>query len=208
VSPQSKRSWVAVLIVVALVAVAFGINRATSNDKSDAAGAGPSRQELIAKANLPDCPTTTGSGAVDNGLPNVTLPCLGNGPKVDLAKLRGPTVVNIWAGTCPPCRAEAPLLREFASKAAGRVSVLGVVDGEYPAETWDDALDASRGLALRYPSVFDEKGKLVTWVRSAGIPVSLFISADGQVAYANIGQLKDGDLERLAKTYLDVEIAA
>lgn len=207
-SPQSKRSWIAVVVVLVLVGVAFGVNRATKGKQSDAAGAVPSRQELITRANLPDCPTTTGSGAVDHGLPNLTLPCLGNGPKVDLAKLRGPAVVNIWAGTCEPCRTEAPLLRAFAAKAAGKVSVLGVVDGGYPAETWDDALDASRGLALRYPSVFDEKGKLVTWVRSAGIPVSLFIGAEGQVAYANIGQLKPGDLERLSKKYLDVEIAA
>jgi thiol-disulfide isomerase/thioredoxin len=208
VSPHSRRSWIAVAVVIVLVGVAFAINRATESNKSDAVGSIPSRQELIAKANLPDCPTTTGSGAVDNGLPNLTLPCLGNGPKVDLAKLRGPAVVNIWAGTCPPCRAEAPLLRDFASKAAGQVAVLGVVDGAYPAETWDDALDASRGLALRYPSVFDEKGRLVTWVRSAGIPVSLFVDVGGKVAYANIGQLKPGDLERLAKKYLDVEIAA
>jgi cytochrome c biogenesis protein CcmG/thiol:disulfide interchange protein DsbE len=208
VSPQSKRSWIAVVVVLVLVGVAFGINRATTSNKSDAAGAIPSRQDLIARANLPDCPTTTGSGAVDNGLPNLTLPCLGHGPKVDLAKLRGPAIVNIWAGTCEPCRTEAPLLRDFAAKAVGKVSVLGVVDGGYPAETWDDALDASRGLALHYPSVFDEKGKLVTWVRSAGIPVSLFIDSDGKVAYANIGQLKPGDVEQLAKKYLDVEIAA
>jgi thiol-disulfide isomerase/thioredoxin len=207
VSPQTKRSWIAVAVVIVLVGVAFAINRATESGKSDDAGAIPSRQELVARANLPDCPTTSGAGAVDNGLPNLTLPCLGNGPKVDLAKLRGPAIVNIWAGTCQPCRSEAPLLRDFAAKAAGKVSVLGVVDGAYPAETWDDALDASRGLALRYPSVFDQKGKLVTWVRSAGIPVSLFIGADGTVAYANIGQLKPGDVERLAKKYLDVEIA-
>lgn len=207
-SPQSKRSWIAVAVVIVVVGVAFAVNRATKSDKSNAVGSIPSRQELITRANLPDCPTTTGDTAVDNGLPNLTFPCLGNGPKVNLAKLRGPAVVNIWAGTCESCRAEAPLLRDFAAKAAGKVSVLGVVDGAYPAETWDDALDASRGLALHYPSVFDQKGKLVAWVRSAGIPVSLFVGADGKVAYAHIGQLKTGDLQTLTKKYLDVEIPA
>ena len=194
------------MVVVVLVGVAFAINRTTKSNSSDDAGAVPSRQELIAKANLPDCPTTSASGSVEGGLPDLTLPCLGHGPKVNLSALRGPAVVNLWAGTCPPCRAEAPLLRAFAAKAAGKVSVLGVVDGAYPGETWDDALDASRGLALRYPSLFDQKGKLVTWVRSAGIPVSLFVDSSGKVAYANIGELKQGDLERLSKRYLDVEI--
>jgi thiol-disulfide isomerase/thioredoxin len=204
---RNKRSWVAIAVVIVLVGIAFAINRATKSNSSDDVGSVPSRQELVAKANLPDCPTTSGKESVANGLPDLTLPCLGNGPKVDLSKLRGPAVVNIWAGTCPPCRAEAPLLRDFAAKAAGKVSVLGVVDGAYPGETWDDALDASRGLALHYPSLFDEKGKLVTWVRSAGIPVSLFIDSSGRVAYANIGELKSGDLERLTKQYLDVELA-
>ena len=208
---QNKRSWIAIAVVIVLVGIAFAINRATQSNSSDDVGAVPSRQELIAKADLPDCPTTSATGSVDGagkqGLPDLTLPCLGNGPKVNLSKLRGPVVVNIWAGTCQPCRTEAPLLRDFAARAAGKVGVLGVVDGAYPGETWDDALDASRGLALHYPSLFDQKGKLVAWVRSAGIPVSLFVNSEGKVAYANIGQLKAGDLERLTKQYLDVEIA-
>jgi thiol-disulfide isomerase/thioredoxin len=209
---QSKRSWIAIAVVIVLVGIAFAINRATKSSTSDDVGAIPSRQELIVKANLPDCPTTSATASVDRavsqGLPDLTLPCLGNGPKVNLSKLRGPAVVNIWAGTCQPCRTEAPLLRDFAARAAGKVSVLGVVDGAYPGETWDDALDASRGLALHYPSLFDAKGKLVTWVRSAGIPVSLFVNSEGLVAHANIGQLKPGDLERFTKQYLDVEIPA
>jgi thiol-disulfide isomerase/thioredoxin len=201
VSPQAKRSWIAVAVVVVLLGVAFGVNRATEKHQA-AASASPS---LIAKANLPDCPTPTGDGKVDKGLPALTLPCLGHGPKVDLAKLRGPLVVNIWAGPCSPCKVEAPLIQQFYAAAKGKVGVLGVVDGAYP-DTPDDALDASRGLGLHYPSVFDAKGQLVTWTRSAGIPVSLFIDADGKVAYANFGQLKKGDLERLSQKYLGVQV--
>ena len=200
-SPQSKRSWIAIAVVVVLIGVAFGVNRATEKHQT-VATASPT---LIAKANLPDCPTTTGDGKVDKGLPQLTLPCLGNGPKVDLAKLRGPLVVNIWAGPCPPCKAEAPLIQRFYAAAKGKVAVLGVVDGAYP-DTPNDALDASRGLGLHYPSVFDAKGKLVTWTRSSGIPVSLFVDNDGKVAYANFGELKKGDLERLTEKYLGVQV--
>lgn len=201
-SPKNKRSWIAVAVVIALVAIALVVNRVTT--EKHAASGSPNRAELVAAANLPDCPTTTGSAGADGGLPELTLPCLGNGPKVNLAKLRGPAVLNIWAGTCPPCRAEAPQLAKFAAATSGTVTVLGVVDGAYVGETWDDALDASRGLGLGYPSVFDAKGELVRLVRSGGIPVTLFVGRDGKVAYTKIGELGDGELAALAKQHLGV----
>lgn len=200
---QTKRSWLAIGVVVVLIGVAFGVNRATAggNDAS-------SRQhkQQVALANLPDCPATTGAAKVDGGLPSLTLPCLGNGPKVDLAKLRGPIVLNIWAGPCPPCKAEAPLVQRFYAAAAGEVGVLGVVDGAYPAETWDDALNASHGLGLHYPSVFDAHGKLVEQVRASGIPITLLVGADGTIVHTKIGQLKDGELAQLVKQYLMIDV--
>jgi cytochrome c biogenesis protein CcmG/thiol:disulfide interchange protein DsbE len=188
---------IAVLIVVALV-----INRTTTKH----AAASPLRASLIAQAQLPDCPTTTGAGAVTNGLPSLTLPCLANGPKVELAKLRGPLVVNIWAGTCTECRVEAPQYAAFAAAARGKVAVLGVVDGDYPAETWDDALDASRGLHLGFPSVWDAHGSLVQAVRSIGIPVSLFIAPDGTIAGRHLGIVSPGELPTFVKRYLNVDV--
>jgi cytochrome c biogenesis protein CcmG, thiol:disulfide interchange protein DsbE len=188
---------IAVLMVVALV-----INRTTTKH----AAASPLRASLIAKAQLPDCPATTGAGAVANGLPSLTLPCLANGPNVDLAKLRGPLVVNIWAGTCTECRVEAPQYQAFAAAARGKVAVLGVVDGTYPGESWDDALDASRGLHLGFPSVWDAHGTLVQEVRSIGIPVSLFVAADGKVTGRRLGNVRPGELQKLVKQYLGVDV--
>ena len=189
---------IAVLIVVALI-----INRTTTKH----AAASPLRASLIAQAQLPDCPATTGAGAVPNGLPSMTLPCLANGPKVELAKLRGPLVVNIWAGTCTECRIEAPQYQAFAAAARGKVAVLGVVDGDYPGETWDDALDASRGLHLGFPSVWDAHGALVQSVRSIGIPVSLFIAPDGTIAGRRLGNVGPGELQKLVKQYLGVDVS-
>jgi thiol-disulfide isomerase/thioredoxin len=202
--PTSRRRWwLTAAGIVVLVVVAFAINRTTAQHES----ASPLRASLIAKANLPDCPTTTGTGKVANGLPALTFPCLANGPKVELAKLRGPLVVNIWAGTCIECRVEAPQLAAFARAAGSRVAVLGVVDGAYLSESWDDALDASRGLALGYPSVWDANGKLVQATRSIGIPVSLFIKADGTVAGRKVGVLGPGELQQLVKRYLAIEVS-
>jgi thiol-disulfide isomerase/thioredoxin len=139
----------------------------------------------------------------------LTFPCLAQGPKVTLSKLRGPAVVNIWAGPCEDCKIEAPQLRAFAKAASGRVAVLGVVDGAYNgSETWDDALDAAHGLGLGYPSVWDAKGALVQWTHAIGIPVSLFVRADGTVAYRKVGRVAAGELEQLTSRYLGIDVAS
>jgi thiol-disulfide isomerase/thioredoxin len=210
VNPQTRKSWIAIVVVLAALALAFGVNRLTSapGASGDDGGKSPQRAELIARAGLPDCPTTTGSSDVDGGLPSLTFPCLANGPKVNMAKLRGPVLVNIWAGTCPPCRAEAPVLARFARAAGGKVGVLGVVDGAYTGETWDDALDASRGLGLGYPSVFDADGKLVDWVRSGGIPVTLFVDEHGAIVHRVIGPLTPATLSQASAQYFDVDVPA
>ncbi|MGH8888525.1 MAG: TlpA family protein disulfide reductase [Acidothermaceae bacterium] len=202
---QSKRSWTAIGAIVVVIVAALIVNRATGrHHDSNTVGASETQ---IALANLPECPTTTGSGKVDGGFPSLTLPCLGAGPKVDLAKLRGPFVVNIWAGPCPPCKLEAPLIQQFYAAAKGKVGVLGVVDGAYPDDP-NDALNASHGLGLHYPSLFDANGKLVEQVRSSGIPTTLFVDARGKIVHTKVGQLKAGELSQLVKQYLGIDASA
>jgi cytochrome c biogenesis protein CcmG/thiol:disulfide interchange protein DsbE len=200
-----RRLFFSLLAVVVLVAAGL-IVRAESGSSSSSA-ASPQRKALIAAAALPNCPTTVGASSAGSHLPTLTLPCLGNGPSVNLAKLTGPLVVNIWAGPCTECRVEAPYLASFVAAAHGKVAMLGVVDGPYNGETWDDALDASRGLGLHYPSVFDASGKLVQAIRAIGIPISLLIRPDGTVAYTKIGVLGSGELQQLVQKYLGVSVS-
>ena len=200
-----RRAWLTAAGIVVLVIAALVFNRATAKH----ANAEPLRAQLIAAANLPDCPTAAGAGQVADRLPSYTFPRLGNGPKVNLAKLRGPLVLNIWAGPCTECKVEAPQLRAFAAAATGKVAVLGIVDGAYNgSETWDDALDASRGLGLAYPSVWDANGKFVDFLRVPGIPVSLFVKADGSVAHTKVGVVGPGELQQLTQQYLGVTVPA
>ena len=75
-------------------------------------------------AGIADCPTTDAAPA-KGGLPDVRVECLGGGAEVRLSALRGPTLVNVWASWCGPCRSEAPFLAQ-AGRAGSAVSVLGV----------------------------------------------------------------------------------
>jgi thiol-disulfide isomerase/thioredoxin len=158
---------------------------------------GPSHAELVAQANLDPCPPSAAGGHVAHALPDVTLPCLGNGPAVRLAGLRGvPTVVNIWGSWCTPCQAEAKYLATVYDALKPRVRFLGV-DTE---DSSDSALDFAPHVTppMRYPSVVDDAKKVLVGLDLfSAVPSTVFVDAAGHVvhkeavAYGSAAQLRE-----------------
>jgi thiol-disulfide isomerase/thioredoxin len=136
-------------------------------------------------------------------LPALRLPCLGGGT-LDLGAAPGtPTVVNLWGSWCSPCRDELPVMQQLADAAGGRVRVLGVVskDGVPQAESF--AEDAG----LRFPSAFDGQGRLMTAEGLNALPVTFFLTADGAVAYRQVGPVSSvQQLEQLVADHLGVRL--
>ena len=140
------------------------------------------------------------AGKVAGGLPDVTLPCLGGGPDVDLARLRGPLVVNLWAQWCGPCRAELPHYQAFARKYAGKVRVLGI-DYQDTQPRW--ALQLARRSGVTYPLVADPDGKL--GVR--GLPKIMMVDAQGKVVHEELTEIHSyPQLQHLVQHYLHVRL--
>lgn len=160
-----------------------------------------SAPSAVPAAAVPACPRPTGSGSVSGGLPQLSLPCLDGSGDVDLAALRGPLVVNVWASWCPPCRAELPALAEVARSAGDRVRFLGV-------DVVDDATAATalmEQLKVPYPSVFDVQGSTRGPLRWVGPPVTYFVAADGRIAGVHRGQVSTAaELRGLIEKYLGV----
>jgi thiol-disulfide isomerase/thioredoxin len=127
----------------------------------------------------------TGTGAE---LPGLTLSCLANGDAVDLRLLRGrPTVLNLWASWCQPCRTELPAFQRLYAAAGDRVRVLGVV-------TQDNADPAKRlaaALGLRFPSVLDPGSKLQKALGRPVVPMTVVLRSDGRVATVYSGRPLD-----------------
>ncbi|MCM0620706.1 TlpA family protein disulfide reductase [Nocardioides bruguierae] len=159
-----------------------------------------------AEVGLEDCVPGTGDGAVEGGLPALTLPCLGGGDAVDLADLRGPLVVNFWYSTCGPCRAELPVLAEFHDRHGDDVPLLGV---DFNDPLPEAALELLADSDVTYPSVADTDGAVLAddTLRIVGFPTTAFVAADGTVSYVQAGEIESVDeLEQLVADHLGVDL--
>ena len=110
---------------------------------------------------------------------------------VSLADYRGgPLVLNFWASWCVPCRKEMPAFESVAGELKGRVEFLGVNE----QDTRPGALDLVAKTGVRYPSVVDPGGTLMTAYGFRGLPNTAFISADGALLDVHLGEINAVDL--------------
>ncbi len=162
-------------------------------------------------------PASPGSGEAKSGteagagsgtpLPDVSLPCftggtVASGSGVRLGALGRPAVLNLWASSCAPCRAELPAIERYASRAGGRVTVIGVDT----ADTGTGGGSVIADLGLTYPNLFDDRQLLLHGLGRAAIPVTLFVDAGGRVrhVYASGTALTEEVLAQLVREYLGI----
>jgi thiol-disulfide isomerase/thioredoxin len=121
-----------------------------------------------------------------------------------LAGLRGPMIVNFWAQWCPPCRSEAPNLREFNKLATGKVTLVGI-DGNDPRE--DYAVEFAAIESWTYVQLYDPDKKSMAPLGLNSLPHSLFIDANGVIVYHQVGAFGSVDqMRQLTQQYLKVTV--
>ena len=201
------------LVVVALVTVA-GLYAVWSHDDGGITVRPPDVEvdtpELRAakdRIGMLDCEPGTGE-PVESGLPEVTLPCLGGGPDVELSSLRGPAVINLWQARCEPCRLEMPALEEFHQHHGDQVAVIGVDFNDVQPGA---ALALAEETGVTYPSIADPGGDLMAEEAFAigrrGLPAFLYLAADGTVAGTSSGGVESLDeVEDLVVHHLGVTL--
>ena len=154
----------------------------------------PALRVLKRDAGVEPCRPGGGGAPVADGLPEVTLPCLGGGPSVAVSGLRGPMVVNLFAQWCGPCRRELPFYQRLHTAARGTVEVLGV---DYLDTQPDGALRLVRSSGVTFPLLADPDGRLRTDLRVRGLPGIVFVAADGTVtdveyrSFSSYDELRD-----------------
>lgn len=129
-------------------------------------------------AGIEDCPTSKHRPPAEQALPDITLPCLGGGPSVDLSTLNGPLVINLWAQWCEPCREELPYYQRLAEDGAGKLRVLGI---DYLDPQPAGAIALAKATGVTFPSLADPDGRLRQEWRVRGLPGVVFVDAEGRV---------------------------
>jgi cytochrome c biogenesis protein CcmG/thiol:disulfide interchange protein DsbE len=184
--------YTALAILIAAVAGCSTADQTPSiSADSAAASHTQSLPALKRQAGIEPCPRTPANvEAVDGGLPDVTLSCLGGGRQVNVAGLRGaPTVVNLWAQWCGPCRSEVRLFQRLHEQAGKRVRVIGI-DLEDQA---GEAIAFAAAQGMTYPQLADPDTVLKASVGVPGLPITLFVAPDGTIAGRQIGPIDSYD---------------
>ena len=205
-TPAVLVAWAALMALALLLAgCSGGSSRSASASAAAAAGAKDAADQASASAYvLPGCPTLRHQPVVDGGLPDLTLPCLGDGPGVRLADLRGtPTVLEVWAAWCTICRDEMPKRAKAVAKAGDRVRFLGI---HYKA-TRGQGQQAAAEFGVPFPSVQDTDGdKTVLALQAKAPPLTVFVSADGRIVFRKFGGITTAEFEDLVSRYLGVTL--
>lgn len=193
-----KTSQVVGLLAVGALLVGSLAYGTRSAEDTPSAPPGLDLVRLREAARLEPCPS-----GLSSALPDLTLPCLGGGDPVRLQDEPGrPTLINVWATWCPPCVDEVPMLVAFHEAAGDKVGVVGVLT----ADSLDSALQFAPTRRLRYPSVVDGDGEVLRQY-AQGPPVTLFVRADGTVAYVKPGPFKDlEEITQLTRDHLGIDL--
>jgi thiol-disulfide isomerase/thioredoxin len=122
-----------------------------------------------------------------------------SGKMTDLSAVAAgrPTVVNLWATWCPPCRMELPFFAEAQRQEPG-ITFIFVDQGE-DAATVERYLNAVR---LDIANVMLDSGNKIGGEMGApGLPITLFYDSGGRMVDSHLGALSPsllaGKLSRL-----------
>ncbi|CAB3637251.1 redoxin family protein [Achromobacter sp. ACM03] len=114
-----------------------------------------------------------------------------DGTPAALAAYQGkPTVINLWASWCPPCRREMPAFTE-AQAAHPDVNFVFLNQAEAPP-------DVTAFLAQHAPSLrnvlLDPAGAASRQMSNRGLPATLFLDAQGRLVDLRVGELSAASL--------------
>lgn len=118
--------------------------------------------------------------------------------EVSLSSLLGkPAVLNFWASTCPPCRAEMPHFQAAYEELGEDVTFI-MIDGvgSMNGETQEAGETYIQEEGYTFPVYFDTDQDAVYTYGISAFPTTYFIDADGNLVARGMGQLSEEALQQ------------
>ena len=103
-----------------------------------------------------------------------------------------PTVVNLWASWCGPCKEEMPAVQRFATANPG-VRVVGIAIDDAP----DAARDFAREVGVKFPLGVDSDDGVGDGYGVTGLPTTFLLDRQGRLASTWAGPVTEDDLTTL-----------
>lgn len=101
-----------------------------------------------------------------------------------------PTVINVWASWCIPCRSEAPLLAAAHERFGDEVDFIGVAIED--TETDASAFIAEFGIT--YENYLDRPADVWGLLGGRGVPITYFVAPGGEVVSRHFGVIDEAAL--------------
>ncbi|MFK5985798.1 MAG: TlpA disulfide reductase family protein [Pseudomonadota bacterium] len=105
-------------------------------------------------------------------------------------------VLNYWATWCPPCRKEIPMLVDY-NEARKDVQIFGInYEPGIEPERLNDFVDT---YFINYPTIPATKAIVREFGLPPGLPMTIFISPEGEIFKKHTGMLSKAFLDRILK---------
>ena len=116
-----------------------------------------------------------------------------------------PVVLNFWAGDCPPCRAELPVLQAAWEEFEEDVVILGVDVGPFfGLGTHDEGVSLLREFRITYPAGNTSNSSVLQDFNLNALPGSFFMTPDGTINDNWSGAISSGQLRRRINNLIDL----
>lgn len=113
-----------------------------------------------------------------------------------LIDLRGkPAVINFFASWCGPCKSEMPYFDEAYAAYGDQIEFMMVDLCAYGNDSKDNAKKLVAEGGWSFPVYFDTEGSAATAYAIRSMPMTIFVTADGELADKQIGAMTQAQLQ-------------
>jgi thiol-disulfide isomerase/thioredoxin len=131
-----------------------------------------------------------GDGGVGDRLPVVKLTTL-DGDVASWDQFDGkPMVLNLWASWCPPCIKEMPDFEVVHQDVQDRITFVGLNSQDIA----EQAKTMAAQTGVTFTLLRDARGDLLEALQGVGLPMTVFVDAEGRIVDIHNGPLTEAAL--------------